>query len=197
MKRPRLTGRDRRALLAGAAALAVLMAATKGLPAFRDWQREARGADAEAREALVRERTLIANAEATRESTIVRGRRMIALAPSILAGDTPGAAGASLAGILSGAAALSGMRLGAVQLRGDTLSRDSFTRIGAHMDATGDIRGVAAMLAALERGPTLLSVRSLSIAQPDLTAGDDRTEALRIELEVEGLMLNPRTKAAR
>jgi hypothetical protein len=64
------------------------------------------------------------------------------------------------------------------------------------MDVTGDIRGVMAMLASLERGPTLLAVRSLSISQPDLTAGDDRVEALHVEIDVEGLMFNPKAKRA-
>jgi hypothetical protein len=188
----RMSIRDRRALLAGVAALAIVLAVGRGVPAFLSWQREARGEDAEARQALARDRSLIALDPATRDSAIVRGRRVIALAPVILSGDSPNSAGATLAGILSGAAAQSGVRLGAVQIRSDSLSRDAFTRIGAHMEATGDIRGVANMLDALERGPTLLSIRSFSITQPEMLAGDDRVEALRVELDVEGLMLNPR-----
>ncbi len=196
MTRLKLGKRDGRALLRGAAAIALVLAATRGIPAWLDWQRESRGADEETRNALARDRALVMNEAAVRESTIARGRRLIALAPSILSGDSPGNAGATLAGVLSGAAALSGVRLGSVQLRGDSLSRTAFTRIGARMDATGDIRGVIAMLSAIESGPTLLSVRSLSISQPDLTAGDDRVEALHVELEVEGLMLNPAKRSA-
>jgi hypothetical protein len=192
MKGIRMSTRDRRALLGGAAALILVLAISRGLPAYLAWQREARSEDAELRRALSSANSVIALSEATRDSTITRGRRVIALAPAILSGDTPNSAGATLAGVLSGAAAQSGVRLGAIQLRSDSLSRDAFTHIGAHMEATGDIRGVAAMLGALERGPTLLAIRSLSITQPDLLAGDDRVEALRVELDVEGVMLNPR-----
>jgi hypothetical protein len=196
MTRLTMNARDRRALLAGIAAIAFVLAVTRGVPAWLDWQREARGADAEARDLLARERSLIEHGAAVRESTSARGRRLLALAPAILSGDAPSDAGATLAGVLSGAAALAGVRLGSVQLRGDSLSRGAFTRIGARMDVTGDIRGVMAMLASLERGPTLLAVRSLSISQPDLTAGDDRVEALHVEIDVEGLMFNPKAKRA-
>jgi hypothetical protein len=192
MSRVRMSARDRRALLACVGAVSIVLALARGVPAYLSWQREARAEDAEARLALAKDRSLVTFDPAMRDSALIRGRRLIALAPVILSGDSPNSAGATLAGILSGAAAQSGVRLGAVQIRGDSLSRDAFTRIGARMDGTGDVRGVANMLAALERGPTLLSIRSFSITQPEMLAGDDRVEALRVELDVEGLMLNPR-----
>ena len=184
--------RDRRALVGGAIVMLVMLGSARALPALIARQREIRAEDVEARDMLARERGLIARADQSRESTLVRGHRMIALAPAILVGDSPNAAGATLAALLSGAAAVSNIRLGTVQLRADSLSHEAFTRVGARVVATGDVRGVLRMLDVLDRGPTLLAVRSVAITQPDPAAGDDRIEALHVELEIEGLMLNPR-----
>lgn len=193
MSRLRLGQRDVRALLAGAGAVATILLAVRGVPLYFAWTQEARAEDTEARTAAARERALVADAGAANDSAVVRGRRMIALAPAVLSGDTPNSASATLAGLLSGAAAQSGVRLSSVQMHGDSLSHDVFTRIAAHLEATGDIRGITQLLAVLERGPTLLAITSLAITQPDPNAGDDRIEALRLELDVQGLMLNPKS----
>jgi len=191
----RIGSRDRRALVTGAVAIAVMVTLVRAVPAVMDWNRDAREAALEERSALAKAEAMLARSGAVRESTITRGRRVIGLAPLLLGGETPNSAGASLAGALSGAAARAGVHLGVVQLRGDTLARDVFTRIGAHADATGDIRGVSAFLALLESGPPLLAVRSYSVTQPEPGAGDDRMETLRVEIDVEGLMLSPRTQS--
>jgi len=192
MKRMRIAARDRRALGLGAAAVLAVLAFARGAPAYTNWRSESGAERAEARAELDHARVLVARASAARESTITRGRRLIAVAPAILSGETVNAAGATLAGLLSGAAAQSGVKLGAVQLRPDSLSRAAFTPIGARVDATGDIRGLMQMLSLIESGPTVLRVRSLGITQPDIAAADDRVEALHLELEVEGLMFNSR-----
>ena len=192
MKAPDMSRRDRRAVSAGAATIVLVLVIVKAAPAFNVWATEARASDMEWRAELRRDRAIIARSAVTRDSTLARGRRVIALAPALLAGDSPGAAGASLASLLSGAAAQSNVRLGVVQLRSDTLSHAEFTRVGAHLDATGDVGGIVRLLSSLERGPTLLAIRSLAITQPDVAAGDDRIEALHLELDVEGLMLNPK-----
>ena len=192
MKRLRVAARDRRALLIGVLGVFAALALSRGAPMYAGWLEESIAERREAQAEVAHGRALISHADAARESTIVRGRRLIGVAPAILIGETVNAAGATLAGILSGAAAQSGVKLGTVQLRSDSLSHGAFTRVGARVDATGDIRGVMQMLALLETGPTLLRVRSFGIAQSDVSAGDDRTEALHVEIETEGLMLNPR-----
>ena len=88
------------------------------------------------------------------------------------------------------------MRLGAVQIRPDTAGSETFTRISVRADAMGDVAGVTKMLATLERGPTLLAVRSLSIDQSEPAATSDRMESLRVSIVVEGLMLSPRAAAS-
>jgi len=192
VKRLQLSRRDRRALVGGAAAIALVLGVVRAVPAARSWDREARAESGELRAALARDRAMIARSATVRESTIARGRRIIALAPSLLGGETVAGAAASLASLLSGAAAQSNVRLGAVQLRGDSLSHSAFTRIGAHVDATGDVTGISHLLSALERGSAVIAIKSFAITQPDVAAGDDRVEALHLEMDVEGIMLNPK-----
>lgn len=188
--------RDRRALIAGAVVIGSLFAFSRGLPAWRAWRHDAHEEAIAATTDLARARALLRFGRPLTDSLSARGDRMIALAPALLGGESPAAAGATLAGLVSGAAASAGVRLGAVQIRPDSLAPTAFTRIAIRADATGDVRGVTRMLASLEAGPTLLAVRSLSIDQPEPAAAHESMEQLRMTIVVEGLMLTPHGEAA-
>jgi hypothetical protein len=170
-----------------------LLGGARVLPALVRWERDAQSSDISRRALLARATTAIALSNQVRDSARARGARIIALAPALLEGETPATASATLAGIISGAAVRSNVRIGALQLHADTASRGTFVRIGVRGDATGDVAGITTMLSLLESGPTLLAVRELSITQPEPGALADHAEALRVELSVEGLMLRSRT----
>ena len=192
----RMSTRDRRALTISAAAIVGLTVLGRGLPALLTWERreatvaEERGAD------LARARVQLARARMVQDSARAHGARIVALAPLLLGGDSPATASATLAGILSGAAARANVRVGALQLHADTATRGTFVRVGVRGEVTGDIAGVTAMLASLERGPTMLAIRELSITQPEPAVASDHMEALHVELMVEGLMQRPIDKGA-
>ena len=192
----RMSVRDRRALTIGAAAIVGLTVLGRGLPALLSWERreaaiaEKRGAD------LALARVQITRARMVQDSARAHGARIVALAPLLLGGDSPATASATLAGILSGAAARANVRVGALQLHADTATRGPFVRVGVRGEVTGDIAGVTAMLASLERGPTMLAIRELSITQPEPAVASDHMEALHVELMVEGLMQRPIDKGA-
>jgi hypothetical protein len=191
-----MSQRDRRALTVGVVSILILVALSRGLPAWSSWRHQA-GEDALSTTAeRARAEALLTIRRAIGDSLAARNERFVSLAPKLLSGGSPAAAGATLAGLVSGAAATTGVRLGAVQIRPDSASPNAFTRISVRADATGDVRGVTKMLSALERGPTLLAVRSLSIDQPEPAATNDHMEALRVTLVVEGLMLTPHTSEA-
>jgi hypothetical protein len=197
MTKPRLGVRDRRALTIGAGLIAMVLLSSRGVPAMLAWQRE-KDRDSDARqEKLERAMAAMSRVSSVRDSIRARGARIVALAPALVAGDTPASASASLAELMSGAAALSNVKLGALQLHADTTSRDAFVRVGVHGEATGDVTGVMSMLASLESGPTLLAVRELSITQPEPSAPADHMETLHVELTVEGLMLRQRAPEKR
>ncbi len=189
-----LSARDRRTLLVGSAVIASLVVLAKGVPAWRQWVAESRsGAEEQARAAASAD-ALLAHATPMRDTLAARNVRYIALAPAVVAGNTLAEASATLASLVSSAASAAGVKLGAVQLRSpaDTGGRRAFVRVSVHADLVGDIHGVMAMLAILERGPARLRVRELTVTQPDASAPGDRVEALRADLTVEGVAMAKR-----
>lgn len=191
-----LSPRDRRVLALGAATIGLLFALGRGVPALRRWEREQRAEAAELAAEAARARGSVRAHGVVRDSLKARETRFLALAPLLLGGETPAVAGATLASLVSGAAAACSVRLGAVQVRADSAGQGVFTRVAVRADAVGDVRGVTGFLAALERGPALLAVRELSVSQSEPAAPPDRPEVLRIELTVEGLVLSPRAAPA-
>ncbi|HSU93718.1 MAG TPA: type II secretion system protein GspM [Gemmatimonadaceae bacterium] len=184
-----MTGRDRRALVIGVCVTLIVLVGRNALPALFTWRRAAREAASRNEEKLDRAKLSLRRAAQVQDSLKSRSIRVVALAPALLGGGSPATASATLAGIVSGAAARSNVRIGALQLSADTATRGVFTRVSVHGDATGDIAGITAMLGALEGGPTLLAISELSITQPEPGAPSDHAEALRVELAVVGLML--------
>jgi hypothetical protein len=183
--------RDRRTLIIGALIIAGLLGLTHGVPAWRRWQHETylrastMTGDLARAEAHVRARSALA------DSLAARNARFLALAPALLAGETPASAGATLAGLVSGAAATTNVRLGAVDVRVDSARPGTFTHVAVAATATGDVRGLTHLLARLEAGPTLLAVRALTLTQPEPGAAADRMEILQVAFTVEGLVFTP------
>jgi hypothetical protein len=186
-----LSARDRRTLVVGGSVIASLVVLSKGVPAWRDWVANSRAGAVEQGRAARDADALVAHAKAMRDTLGARNARYVALAPALIAGNTPAEASATLASLVSSAASVAGVKLGAVQLRApaDTGAGRTFVRIGVHADVTGDIRGVTTLLANLEHGAVRLRVRDLTVTQPDAAAPGDRVEALRAELTVEGLAM--------
>lgn len=187
-----LASRDLRTLLAGAGTCLALAFTARGMPALLRWTRDVRSAAAQTVAERARARESIARAGLTAESLRARNGRYLALAPQLLDGETAAGAGGALAALVSAGAASNDVRLGSVQIRADTGSPGVFTRISVRADVTGDVHGLAGLLATIEKGPPLLAIREISLAQPEPAAGDDRPEALRAELVIEGLMLTAR-----
>ncbi|MFL5560837.1 MAG: type II secretion system protein GspM [Gemmatimonadaceae bacterium] len=186
-----LSSRDRRVLAIGVLMCFTLVVGTRGVPTLLRWTRETRANATQLSDEAARAQRSVEDAARTRDSLAIRRAQYSAITPRLLEGETAAGAGAVLASLVSSIAAESNVRLGSVQIKADTAHADAFVAIRVHADVIGDVSGLATMLAALERGRTLVAVRELSLAQPDLAAGDDRPEALRGELTVEGLMANP------
>ncbi|MFN2397811.1 MAG: type II secretion system protein GspM [Gemmatimonadaceae bacterium] len=181
-----LAPRERAVLVLGAIALVLILGTARGVPAWLAWVRNARASAQEMTHAVWRTESLIRSERAASDSLSARNERLQLLERELLDGDSPAVAAASLAGLVSDAAASSGVELGTVQLRADSSSTTAFIRVSVRADATGDVRGLMEFLAELER-MTLLAVRELSISASDLVAPADRAEILRSELVVEGL----------
>ena len=192
-----IISRDRRALVAGVVVILLLVAFARGLPALRRWQADVRDSSAALTQEAARARMTVARERTTRDSLAARQQRFIALAPLLLRGETPAMGSATLASLISTAATAASVRLGPVQVKAaDTAARGVFSRVGVRAEITGDVRGVSAFLSTLERGPTLVAVRELTIAQLEPAAAADRAEALHVTVAVEALMVRPRPATA-
>jgi hypothetical protein len=193
MRLPTLGPRDRRALVFGAGAIGALIVGMCGVPPARAWSASSVASAREVVAEAKRGEQSLRAGQALRDSMRVRGARFVALAPMLLDGSSSATAGATLASLISGAAATADAKLGAVHVRLDTArradARSIFARVSARADVIADIRGLSRFLLALERGPTLLAIRELSVTQPEPAASPDRPEMLRIELVVDGLAL--------
>ncbi len=202
----RLAPRDRRVLALGAAVITAVVVLGRGVPAWVRWARDTHANAAELTAEAARADADLAAWPLIRDSLRARNTRYLALAPVLISGTTPAAASANLAALISAAAARTEVTLGALELSIDTTgmarrspshsaSRDSmpsaFARVLVRGDAAGDVRGLVRFIAALEQGPTLLSVEQMSVSQPDPAAPPERMETLHAQFVVAGLALTP------
>jgi hypothetical protein len=196
MTSPAMRFRDPRARVAAGVCILAMLALTRAVPAWYRWTTELRSDARELAAEVARADHAITAASITLDSLAQRNARFLALAPALLDGDTPASAGAVLAGVVSGAAAIAGVRLASVRLRPDSATSGTFTRVAVQGEIVGDIDGVMTFLATLERGPLLLAVRELAVTQTEPAAPPERAEVLRAQISVEGLALNRRTRVS-
>jgi hypothetical protein len=181
-----LTARDRRALALGTLVIGGLLIGGRGIPAWRRWEQTAFArADAAAVE-LAHQQAALVDQRAAHDSLIVRRKRLEALRSTWLDGDTPAAAGAALASVISSAGERAGVTIGALDIRVDSASVEPFVPIYVHATTTGDIQGIASLLAALEGGRLAIAIRAFSVDAADPAAPPNRAEVLRADLTVEG-----------
>lgn len=191
-----MPARDRRAVTVGAVVIAIALGLSRGAPALQRWSEDSAASARELVAEAQRVHRSVAGAGAIADTMRVRSERLVALAPALLDGASAATAGATLASIISGAAASADARLGSVQIRMDTAASDSsgkvgraFVRVAVRASLTADVRGLAKFLLSLERGLTLLAVEELSVTQPEPGADGTRPEMLRVDLIVAGLAL--------
>src|SRR6185312_1248848 len=189
-----LSPRDRRALAIGLVSIATLVIVGRVVPAWRDWQRAAVTSADDAARTAARDDLLARNARAIHDSLAARRARLAVLAPAWLSGESPAAAGAGLAAIITRAATDAAMALGALDLHTDSVAQSPFVLVRVRANVTGDIQGLATLLAALDRGPVTLNVASLDVQAGDPAAPPQRAEVLHADLTIEALW-RPRSES--
>ena len=182
-----ISTRDRRALLVGVASIGGLLVVGRALPAWRRWQADVIASAQSINAAAARDRVLALNARAIHDSLHARRARLTALAPTWLSEDSPAAASAALAALVTRAATDAAMTLGALDLRTDSVGPEPFVPIHVRLSVTGDVQGLATFLAALDRGPCTLNVRSLDVQAGDPAAPAQRPEVLHADLMIAAL----------
>lgn len=182
-----LSARERRMVIVGAASIGGLLFVGRALPAWRRWQADAIASAQSASATAARDRILLSNARAIHDSLVVRRARLNAQAPEWISGDSPAAASAGLAALVTRDGTAAGVTLGALDLRTDSVGHASFVPVHVRASITGDVQGLATFLAALDRGPSVLTVRSLDLQAGDPAAPAQRPEVLHADLVIDAL----------
>ncbi len=79
------------------------------------------------------------------------------------------------------------MTLGAVDIRTDSVGQNEFVPVHVRLSVSGDILGLATLVAALDRGPVAMRVASLSVQGGDPAAPSQRPEMLHADLTIDAL----------
>jgi len=182
-----LSPRERRTVLLGVASIGGLLFVGRALPAWRRWQADVVASAQSASATAARDRILARNARAIHDSLVARRARLAALATAWISGDSPAAASAALAALVTRAGTGAAVTLGALDVRADSVGREPFVPVHVRVSVTGDVQGLATFLAALDRGPCVLNVRSLDVQAGDPAAPAQRSEVLHADLVIDAL----------
>ncbi len=189
MRRGVLAPRDQRALMLGVMCILGLVGVFRVVPAWRAWRAEARAEAIERLSEVAHADAVLGGFADALDTLEARTRRVRALGPGLLTGDTPAEAGSMLSGLLAELSRQTLTRLDAIDIHLDTSKTYVLPRVTAEIQATADITGLASFVQALERGPTLLAVRRLEVRPQNPDTPADQVETLAIRLAVEGVAL--------
>ncbi|HEX8454916.1 MAG TPA: GspMb/PilO family protein [Longimicrobium sp.] len=183
-----ISERDHRVMVAGGAAIALILLLVRGIPAWRHWDEGTRDSAFGVRVESAQREAAVRALPAMRDSAAARRARLAALTPRVVPGKSPGAGGAALASLLSEAAGESGVQLGTMQISPpDSGVHTVFTRVRVRGDATGSLPGLLRFMEMVEAGPILVSLPEWAISQPDAGGPPDRPETLRMDFAAEAL----------
>jgi hypothetical protein len=182
-----ISQRDRRTLVGGLLAVAIIAAGGRAVPKWRQWDEGARTSAAELTSEVASLEAQLKRLPALRDSARSRGLRAAAARERLIEAATVGAAGADLATQVTDVADELGIKVSAVQIRPDTLFRAGHARVAVSLTATGDVANLADLLTTLESSDVLMAVRELTITPADVLLPDGRPETIRFQLLVEAL----------
>lgn len=180
-----MTSRDRRAVVFGSVLMATAFLALRGIPHGIHMYRAVRERLADQVAMLERAQEVVGGLDATRDSVGRAAAALVALAPKLVGGKSPGEAGGSLAAVVSLAAQQHDLALVTVDPQ-PMVGQGLFAPVSVRAQLEGDVTGLARLLAEMETGEQVLSVRSLAVQRLEPAPGDGGAARLRIDLEVLG-----------
>lgn len=187
-----MTARDRRALIIGAVAIGTAVLVLRVLP----WGlRRASSGYALLRERaalLARTRDEMASLPMLRDSAAVLSQALVGLAPQLLSGSTAAEASADLSGRMNLAAARAPAKVERLDPLPDSAEEGRLGRIRVRAAFEGDVRGLVALLQALDRGDEVLKLDELHVEAPRALTAERGPEILKIEITVSGWYIRPR-----
>jgi hypothetical protein len=192
-----MTPRDRRALLLGGIAIAGAVLGLRVLP----WgMRRVTASHAVLRERatlLARTREEMASLPKLRDSAAVLSQALVALAPQVLSGSTPAEAGADLSGRMNLAASRAPAKVERLDPLPDSSGDGRLGRVRVHAALETDVRGLVALIRAIDAGDEVLKLDELRIEAPEPGTMQRGPEILKVEITVSGWYIRPRTTEKR
>ena len=187
-----MTPRDRRALLVGGTAIALAVLGLRVLPWAARRVTEAHAVLRERATLLARTREEMAALPRLRDSAAVLSQALIALAPQVLSGSTPTEAGADLSGRMNLAASRAPARIERIDPLPDSSGDGRLGRVRVHASLETDVRGLVALLRAVDAGDEVLKLDELRVQAPEPGSAKRGPEILKIEITVSGWYIKPR-----
>ena len=182
----RLTSRDRRALILGAAILVAALAYRAAIPAFAALVRTGESNQLRSdRLALVLQGA--GEGAAMRDTLRARRRRLDEADSLLLPAGTSARIASELGAIVRSAARSAGLEVLGAMSQSDSASSGPLHRAQVRIDAQGDISGVMQFLLLVELAPGMLDVREISLTPAEPTGIADRPEVLRVSFTIEGV----------
>lgn len=141
---------------------------------------------------LARTREEMASLPTLRDSAAVLSQALVALAPQVLSGSTPAEAGADLSGRMNLAASRAPAKVERLDPLPDSSGDGRLGRVRVHAALETDVRGLIALIRAIDGGDEVLKLDELHVEAPDPGALQRGPEILKIEITVSGWYLKPR-----
>jgi len=189
-----MTSRDRHALLVGGIAVAGAVLGLRVLP----WTiRQATAARALLRERatlLARTQEELASLPQLRDSANVLSQALVALAPQVLSGSTAVEAGADLSVRMNLAASRAPAKVERLDPLPDSSGVGRLGRVRVHAALETDVRGLIALIRAIDTGEEVLKLDELRVEAPEQGAAQRGPEMLKVEITVSGWYLRPRSE---
>jgi hypothetical protein len=161
----------------------------RAVPAWRDLRSNAQSTAVETIARAEELETVLATFAGAMDTLEARIAQVSAIRPEVVAAETPAGASANAEALLAELARESLVRLDGVKIQVDTALSKQLPLLVIELRATADITGLSAFLQALERGPTVLAVRRLSVQSKGVEVVPAQAETLAVHLTIEGLGL--------
>jgi hypothetical protein len=141
---------------------------------------------------LARTRDDMASLPQLRDSAAVLSQALIALAPQLLSGSTEAEAGADLSGRMNLIASRAPAKIERLDPFPDSLGTGRLGRVRVHAALETDVRGLVAVLKAIESGAEVLRLDELHVEAPQPAGVERGPEILKVEVTVSGWYIKPR-----
>jgi hypothetical protein len=139
---------------------------------------------------LLREtEAMLSGLPALEDSAATLRQALMSLAPRLLAGTTESDARSDLTARLTSLAAVNHGRLMRLEGLSDSTTAGRIRRLRSRALLETDFRGVAELLAAIERQAVILVPERIVVRRPEESGGAEQSERLEVELDLAGWYL--------